>query len=263
MTEERDLAAVTLDATGTLIHSPRLGDVYAEVLARHGYDVTAQRAAELVRTAWQELGLRVGRAEDRFAIHRGGARGWWRELLERFCAHLGAPPPSRFAAAELYDRFARAAAWEVYPDVVPALEALRRDGLRLAVIANWDERLPGLLRELGLGRFFDTVVTSQGAGVEKPHPLIFQVALGLLELQADEVLHVGDRRLEDVEGAEAVGMRALWLDRRGQGGIATLAALAGARGKRTSCVPAGARISAGKSGSVLTSFPNTADEFVN
>jgi putative hydrolase of the HAD superfamily len=230
-----DLAAVTLDATGTLIHCPRRGGIYSQVLRRHGYDVDAERAGELVQIVWQELSLVVPRGEDRFARHPEGARGWWRGLLERFCAHLGGPPPSRFAAAELYDRFARAEAWEVYPDVVPALEALRREGLRLAVIANWDERLPDLLRDLGLGRFFATVVTSQGAGVEKPHPLIFQTALGLLDLEAAQVLHVGDRRLEDVEGAEAVGLHARWLNRCGGVGIPSLAALAAELPSRASC----------------------------
>jgi putative hydrolase of the HAD superfamily len=214
----REPLAVTLDATGTLIHCPRLGEIYAEVLRRHGYDVAPRRAAALVRTAWQELSVTVARDEDRFAAHPEGARGWWRRLLERVCVHLEAPAPSRFAAAELYDRFAHAEAWEVYPDAAPALEVLRRAGLRLAVIANWDERLPGLLRELRMAHHFETVVTSQGAGVEKPHPLIFQTALGLLDLPAEEVLHVGDRKIEDVEGAEAVGMGALWLRRGGNGG---------------------------------------------
>jgi putative hydrolase of the HAD superfamily len=216
------IRAVTLDATGTLIHSPRLGEIYSEVLSRHGYAVAAAQAGALVREVWQELDVAVERDVDRFAFHSGGARGWWRRFLERFCEHLGGPPPSRFAAAELFDRFSRAAAWEIYPDVRPALAALRRSGLRLAVIANWDERLPALLRELGLAAAFETVLTSQGAGVQKPHPLIFQTALSLLELQPENVLHVGDRRLADVEGAEAVGMQALWLTRTTEGGIRDL-----------------------------------------
>ncbi len=216
------IRAVTLDATGTLIHCPRLGEIYSEVLCRHGHDVGPERARELVHTVWQELDVAVDRDVDRFAAHPEGARGWWHRFLDRFCEHLGEPPPSRFAAAELFDRFARAAAWEVYPDVRPALARLRRSGLRLAVIANWDARLPALLGALGLGEEFETIVTSQGAGVQKPHPLIFQTALSLLELLPAEVLHVGDRRLEDVEGAEAIGMSALWLTRTAAGGIRDL-----------------------------------------
>ncbi|MDH3402024.1 MAG: HAD-IA family hydrolase [Acidobacteriota bacterium] len=231
----RGVRAVSFDATGTLIHSPRLGEIYSEVLARHGYAVTPARARSLVRTVWQELDIAAGRDGDCFASHPGGARGWWRRFLERFCEHLGGPPPSRFAAAELFDRFAAAAAWEVYPDVRPALAALRRSGLALAVIANWDERLPALLEALGLGDAFATVVTSQGAGVRKPHPLIFQTALGLLDLAPEEVLHVGDRRLEDVEGAQALGMRAVWLTRDAPGGIRGLAGIWGQLQQRSPC----------------------------
>jgi len=222
---ESAVRAVSFDATGTLIHSPRLGAIYSAVLARHGYEVEPQRAGELCRTVWQESSLTLRHGEDRFASHPEGARGWWRGFLKRLCVHLEAPPPSRFAAAELFERMSRPDAWELYPDAEPALAELRRRGLRLAVIANWDERLPRLLADLGLEARFETVVTSQGAGVEKPHPLIFQTALGLLDLSAESVLHVGDRRLEDLEGAEALGMPAVLLTRRGGSGVGSLAEL--------------------------------------
>ncbi len=205
--------AVTLDATGTLFHSPRLGQVYAEVLTRHGYAVDALAARELILEVWQEFDCANDTGSDRFGTHPEGAAGWWRRFLERFCEHLDAPPPTRFAAAELYDRFGRAEAWSLYPEVESTLAALRRAGLRVAVIANWDERLPRLLARLGIGEAFESIVTSQGAGVEKPHPLIFQTALSLLELPAEQVLHLGDRELEDVEGPKALGMHARRVDR--------------------------------------------------
>ena len=140
-----ELRAITFDATGTLIHAPRLGEIYSEVLARHGYNVEPPAARDLCAKVWRELSLTVGRGEDRFASHPGGAAGWWRGFLDRVCAHLGGPPPSRFAAAELFDRFSRADAWELFPDVLPTVDGLRRRGFHLAVIAHWDERLPPLL----------------------------------------------------------------------------------------------------------------------
>ena len=91
-------------------------------------------------------------------------------------------------------------------------------GLALAVLSNWDERLPRLLEGLGLGERFATVVYSQAVGVEKPHPAIFEDLLERLELPAARVLHVGDSRRDDVEGARAVGMEALWLTRDSQRG---------------------------------------------
>lgn len=208
------IQAVTFDVTGTLIHSPRLGELYAEVLGRHGIEVEPREAGRLVREVWQELACRAEPGRDRFSSHPEGPRGWWKRFLERFCEHLEAPPPSPFAAAELYHRFASAEAWEVYPEVPETLAALRRAGLRLGVISNWDSRLPDLLERLGLAGYLDVVVFSSDAGVEKPDRRIFLQALTRLRVAPGEALHVGDNRLEDVEGAVAAGMWALLLDRR-------------------------------------------------
>lgn len=212
------IEAVTFDVTHTLLHCPRLGEIYAEVLTRHEVAVSPREALRLVRTVWQELSCSSDPGRDRFTSYPGGERGWWARFLERLCEHLGAPPPSRFAAAELFHRFGQADAWEVYPEVRDVLEGLRQQGLRLAVISNWDHRLPGLLDALGLAPFFEAVVYSSAVGVEKPDRRIFGRTLELLRTEAATVLHVGDGRLEDFEGASAVGFSALLLDRSRRGG---------------------------------------------
>jgi putative hydrolase of the HAD superfamily len=220
--------AVTFDVTHTLIHIPRLGEIYSEVLGRHGISVDPERARRLMVEVWQELACSADPARDRFSSHPEGERGWWRRLLERMCEHLGAPPPSPFAAAELFHRFGSGDAYEVYPEVPGVLAALRGHGLRLGVVSNWDGRLPKVLEELGLAPFLDSVIWSAKAGVEKPDPRIFLRALEELGVEPAEALHVGDGRLEDVEGAVAVGMRALHLTRNtGGGDLRDLAPLPG------------------------------------
>lgn len=220
------IRAVTFDVTHTLIHCPRLGEIYAEVLGRHGIEVSAMEAGRLVRMVWQELACVADPSRDRFTSHPEGPAGWWKRFLERLCEHLEAPPPSRFAAAELFARFARADAWEVYPEVPDTLAALRRRGLRLGIVSNWDTRLPDVLERLGLAPSFDALVYSSEVGAEKPDRRIFEAALRRLDASADQVLHVGDGRLEDVEGAQAVGMHALHLTRgRGAGDLRDLSRL--------------------------------------
>jgi putative hydrolase of the HAD superfamily len=224
------LSAVTLDATQTLFWSPRMAVIYAEVFARHGLAVEEARLRPLLREVWQEFSLAADPRRDRFAAHPGGAVGFWRRFVERLCERLEVPPLSRFAASELYERFARGDSWEVFPDVRPALELLTRRGLKVAVVSNWDERLPRLLDELGLARWFDAVVFSQQAGVEKPRPEIFQLALERLAVRPENALHVGDSAREDVEGALATGMHALRLARDAADSAAqshTLRSLAG------------------------------------
>ena len=220
------VAAVSFDVTGTLLGLPRLGEIYAEAFRRHGHAVDASTMAKVVLAVWQELSIRTRLGEDRFSAHPEGAKGFWRELIGRVAAHLELPAPTPFLAAELFERFAHVEAWEVYADAVAVLPALRAAGLRLGVVSNFDARLPRLLADCGLAESFEAVVYSEEVGVEKPHPAIFEELLERLELPAASVLHVGDGRRDDVEGARAVGMEALWLTRdSARGDLRTLAEL--------------------------------------
>lgn len=244
------LQALTFDVTGTLIHSPRLGEIYSEVLRRHGIAIEPAEARRLVGVVWRELACLADPGRDRFTSHPEGERGWWRRFVERLCELHGASPPSRFAAAELFHRFGSPAGWEVYPEVPRVLAELREQGLRLGVISNWDGRLPGLLDKLGLARHFDTVTYSAAAGVEKPDRRIFLQALRSLGVAPEAALHIGDGRLEDVEGAIAAGLRALQLDRvdrpeaeerRPTGGRSRAGKAAPGSGKKGGAEPAEAR----------------------
>lgn len=210
------LEAVTLDVHGTMIHSPRLGEIYTEVLRRHGLAVERDDVVRILSLVRQEFYLSRPAGEDRYGSHPDGSRGWWFRFIDRVCRHLELPEPSRFAKAELFDRFTRAEAWEIFPEIPDVLAALERRGLRLGVISNWDDRLPVLLERLGLAESFEVVVYSAGVGLEKPAPGIFHAALDRFGCRPDRVLHVGDRPVEDVEGALAVGMRALLVDRSGR-----------------------------------------------
>jgi putative hydrolase of the HAD superfamily len=207
------IEAVTFDVTGTLIHCPRMPEIYAEVLCRHGASVSAEEVAHHFPIVWRELDCLVPSGVDRFSRHPKGARGWWYRLLERLCELLEAPPPSKFAAAELFNLFARAEAWDVFPEVDEVLADLSARGCRLGVVANWDNRLPGLLEDLGLRESFDTVVFSSALGIAKPNPKVFLHVLEELAVDPAAAVHVGDSRLEDIEGAIAAGMTGLHLDR--------------------------------------------------
>lgn len=206
------LRGVSFDATGTLFACPRRGEIYAEVLARHGLELAAGDIETVFVTAWSELDCRLGRGEDRYSSHPEGARGFWRELLERSCALLGRQAPGPFAAAELFARFERADAWELRPRAREVVAELRRRGLRVAVTSNWDRRLPRVLANLGLGGDIDAVICSEDVGSAKPAETIFLAACRALELEPASVLHVGDGKIEDREGAVAAGLDALWLN---------------------------------------------------
>lgn len=100
-----------------------------------------------------------------------------------------------------------------FPDAAPALRELRRRGLRLVVLSNWDRSLPERLDEAGLLALVDETVASAEAGAAKPAPGAFEAALERAGVGAVEAVHVGDSLANDVEGARAAGVRAVLLER--------------------------------------------------
>ena len=106
------------------------------------------------------------------------------------------------------------AAWRVYDDVRPTLEALHQRGYRMAVISNWDHRLKPLLADLQLSEYFEAIVLSVDVGATKPAAKVFEHTLSLLKLPPPAVLYIGDSLEEDLIGPRQCGMAALLLDRQ-------------------------------------------------
>lgn len=139
--------------------------------------------------------------------------GLIRDALAHFGTHLSDEELNRFLEAEH-------AAWQparVLGSTTHALlDALREDGLKLGLVSNAFD--PGwLLRrdlaQMGIEQRIDVAVFSSEAGKRKPHPEIFQAALGALAVAPERTLFVGDRLYEDIRGAGELGMvtvQAIW-----------------------------------------------------
>jgi len=105
---------------------------------------------------------------------------------------------------------------DLYPDVLPALTALRADGLRLVVAGNQPPSALAALRALDLP--VDEIRNSAEIGAEKPAPEFFAAVADLAGVPAEQVAYVGDRTDNDVLPAAAAGMVPL-LIRRGPWGF--------------------------------------------
>ena len=62
------------------------------------------------------------------------------------------------------------------------------------------------LKKLKITKYIDYLVTSEEAGSEKPHSIMFLLALNKLRLKPEEVIMVGDSLISDIEGANSVGI---------------------------------------------------------
>jgi putative hydrolase of the HAD superfamily len=135
---------------------------------------------------------------------------WWREVVRDTFRRADASPRDFDACFEaLYNDFARPEAWVAEPEVHSTLKALRARGLAIAVVSNFDHRLPHLLAGLGLAALIDAVVIPSSARAIKPNPAIFQAALALLGCTAPQAVVVGDDPARDLAAGRAAGLRAI------------------------------------------------------
>jgi putative hydrolase of the HAD superfamily len=203
---------IFFDAVGTLFHLPRgVGFHYHDVLARHGVLVPEEALASAFTACW--AGMPPFHPAGNAPADDG--KSWWRELVRRVVRRCGvAEDELDFDTffEELYSEFVRPAVWSLYPEAEAVLEALA-DQFHLGVITNFDGRYRAVAEQLGIARFFRTVVISSEVGAEKPSPQIFQHALALAGVAAKEALHVGDDPVSDWKGATAAGLHVFRLDR--------------------------------------------------
>ena len=110
-------------------------------------------------------------------------------------------------------RQARGSRIAIFDDVLLALDALRTRAVALGVISNMDRTLPQLLAQLGVDGYLSVVVSSGEAGLTKPQPEIFRVALERSGVAPEEALYVGDQYENDVLGARQAGLTPILVDR--------------------------------------------------
>ena len=190
-----ELDAVTIDAFGTLV---RLTGPVPEL--------RAGLAALGVERDAEAVGLAFAKESAYYREHsfEGRDDASLYDLRLRCVAIILDELGSDLEPAAFVDGFVAAMRFELLPDAGAALQKLRRHGLAVAVVSNWDVGLAQHLGGLGLGDV--TVVTSAQAGAPKPDPAVFTLALELLGVQPSRALHVGDSDADEA-GASAAGMQ--------------------------------------------------------
>jgi putative hydrolase of the HAD superfamily len=207
--------AVTLDAVGTLftVVEP-VGVTYATTARRHRLTANpAEIEARFQSALAAAPPLAFAGASGRDLAAR--ERAWWYAVVRQALDKQAPAAGLEACCAELFAHYARARAWRVFPEVTDVLAALRADGLKVAVVSNFDTRLPGLIADLDLASRLDAVVYSTGVGAAKPAAAIFHHAATRLGVAAAQVTHVGDSVAHDVEGALRAGFGAVLVDRAG------------------------------------------------
>jgi HAD superfamily hydrolase (TIGR01549 family) len=199
------LRAVLFDVDFTLCRpGPELSpDRYARIAARHGIDLDTSRYEDAREAAVLNLKRHPELLHD---------ESIWHAFTEEIFVGMGGPAEvAPECATEIEHGWGVAENFELFEDALPVLEELRASALRIGLVSNGIRDLTEFVAHHRLD--VDAIVDSRSHGRVKPHPTIFQAALELLGVAPGEAAMVGDSLEEDVEGARALGMRAILVDR--------------------------------------------------
>ena len=199
------LKAVLFDVDFTLARpGPELGpDGYVRVGQRYGlaldpalYDQARERALETLQ-----------RHPD--LVHDEEI---WIAFTEQIIRGMGGDSDrARDCAVEIERGWERSENFDLYDDVLPVFEELRRSGLKIGLVSNGARDLDEFIRDHGLE--VDAALGSRAHGKTKPDPTIFRAVLERLDVEPRDAAMVGDSPQDDIEGARALGMQAFLLDR--------------------------------------------------
>ncbi len=138
----------------------------------------------------------------------------WVAFTERIVLGMGGTEPASHACAvELTSGWQRHENFELYEDTIPVLDELHGAGLKLGLVSNSARDVRDFARHHALE--IDAGISSFQHGKTKPHGSIFRAVLDLLEVEPHEAAMVGDTVEDDIEGALALGMQAVLVDRLG------------------------------------------------
>lgn len=194
---------LTFDCYGTLIDwESGIWDALQPALTSHQIAIPRDKALELF-------------AELESEAERGAYQEYkmvLRVVLQGFGTRLGfTPTPSEL------QRFSESVKhWPAFADSTRAWRALKKK-YKLAIISNIDDDLFAFSAQR-LGVQFDWVITAQQAQSYKPSLHNFRLALGIIGVPKQKILHVAQSLYHDIVPAKALGLSTVWINRRYQQG---------------------------------------------
>lgn len=213
-------SVVLLDAMGTLLRLQPPAPMLTAQLAAAGAPVSPEAAAHAFRV---EI--------EYYREHHMEGSDWssLAALRDRCAAAMHAALPAEVrelvSVASLRDAMLRSLQFSPAPGAADALRALKRMGMTLIVVSNWDISLDEALRKARLSDELDAVITSAAFGAAKPDASIFKHALKVAAATPAEALHVGDSPELDAAGALGAGIRPILIGTGLRASVATISSL--------------------------------------
>ena len=186
----------SFDCYGTLIDWD--GGVRAELVRVFGDDRADEQLARY--------------ADIEAELERDGERTY-RDVMTEAMRRLDAPAGEEHGLAESLP------GWRAFPEVQAALEELRRRGWKLAVLSNTDDDFIAA-SQVQIGVTFDEVVVAQEIGSYKPAPRHWEEFFARTRAAREGHVHVAASQFHDIVPATELGLRTVWINRRGESAAA-------------------------------------------
>lgn len=199
---------ITFDLDDTLWDvAPVLYAAEAELL-----DWLARHAPRLGAAAAERLQHNRQWLLEREPILQGRISELRRRALRHSLEQAGYPAAeaARLAAAAFEHFLAARQRVTLFPEARPTLAQLSRQ-FRLGVLTNGNADVA----RIGIADYFQFAFNAEALGISKPDPRIFHAALAAAGVPATAAVHIGDHPRDDIAGAQAAGLRAVWLNPQG------------------------------------------------
>jgi 2-haloacid dehalogenase len=200
MTEGKMYKLLSFDVYGTLVNTPPANARAFQAILKDAGATNIDPVA--FHNFWESRN--IAQYREPYRSYKAICRTSLEDAFARFKVARADP--------SLIERFfAVCREMQLYPDVLPTLERLRK-GYRIAVVSNIDD---DLLQSTPIPLEFDLVCTAERAKGYKPDGTLFRYLLDHSGLPVDEILHVGQSQFTDCVGAKPLGLTVAWINRRG------------------------------------------------
>jgi len=201
--------AVLFDLGLTLIRTASFPEIYRRILASFGVTASLDDIVRAQKATESEF--------DTSTYNESRRKEFWTNYNVSLLEKLGVEENTVFVAEQIDVLWWDFSHVQVFPDAELTLSGLNAKGIKIGLVSNgFKQDLDHVLGELGLEKWFDTIVCIDSCNCAKPDKRIFLYALEQLGIGAHEAIFVGDSVLYDYEGALKVGIKPYIIDREGK-----------------------------------------------
>ncbi|MBC7877521.1 MAG: HAD family hydrolase [Anaerolineales bacterium] len=209
MISTNKIKAVLFDLDGTLRHHlPTGGEVFVEYLKSLGMNILLE---DKIRAEhWEHLYFASStEIQEDNETFKDDLKAFWVNFTKRRLVALGIPEMEAIALApKVSDYMGEFYKPEVYvpEEAFTLLAFLKEAGYVLGVVSNRDEPFLEELKNLKLDSYFHFILAAGEVKSYKPDKLIFERALEIANISAQETIYIGDNYFADIVGSRGAGL---------------------------------------------------------